>query len=92
MMPPLDSELTSFQLGLVETASALVDHFEPQVVAAIILADAIHRHAEATRLIAHGGTSGPSGLEALAIAIAGEGFSTPLGPAVAGLGDRAREW
>lgn len=39
----------------------------------------------AVRLIAQGPTSGPSGLEVVGIALAGEQFSAPVGPALMSL-------
>jgi hypothetical protein len=39
----------------------------------------------AVRLIAHGPTSGPSGLEGVGIALAGDHFGEPVGPALASL-------
>jgi hypothetical protein len=48
----------------------------------------VGRLADATRNISHGGVNGPTGLEMLGMAIAGEGFSNPPGEAIANGLDR----
>jgi hypothetical protein len=53
-------------------------------------AEAIRALARAVQAVAHGEKSGPTGLEALAIAVGGEHYEGPLGPAIqAGLADVA---
>ncbi len=54
---------------------------------AVVQATAIDYLADAVRLIAHGPASGATGLEALGMAIAGEGRGRPLGETI----DRAAD-
>ena len=51
------------------------------------ITEAIDGLSEAVRAVAHGGTDQPTGLEALAMAIAGEGRRTPISEAVTNAGD-----
>lgn len=59
--------------------------------ALLTLAAMILEHAKATRAIAHGDVSGPSGLEGLAMAIAGAGLGTPLAQSLSGIADSVSE-
>lgn len=54
-------------------------------VAILTLATAVLKQAQATELIARGTVEGPSGLEGLAIAIAGDRLENPLGNVLAEL-------
>lgn len=45
----------------------------------------------AVRAIAHGPTSGPTGLEMVAMSLSGEGSGTPIGPALESLAEAVRE-
>lgn len=67
-------------LDVINTAKEL--GATPDDARAVLQAVSIGRLATAVRNIAHGDSTGPGGLEAVAMAIAGEGFSRPLYAAI----------
>ena len=67
---------------------ALKRGYKTESACAILQVVAIGRLTNAVRAIAHGDPTGPGGLEALAMAIAGPGLKRPLCEAVAGIEDK----